>query len=132
TEPFDIDFGLIDENGNVAKDTLGNDIKQARNIIVSALVLESYQRKFASIEARLELRERRTRNLISSDRLQADAMFEHYASTFQGDKRALSELTCRRIGNRPIPFPSDASLVYEVGEELKPIFKEKIRRIRVI
>ncbi|MEL6720687.1 MAG: hypothetical protein AAFP82_18425, partial [Bacteroidota bacterium] len=69
---------------------------------------------------------------ISLKAVAADKMFEHYASTFQGDKRALSELTCRRIGNRPIPFPSDASLVYEVGEELKPIFKEKIRRIRVI
>ncbi|MEM8528252.1 MAG: hypothetical protein AAGG68_26650 [Bacteroidota bacterium] len=123
---------VLDENGNVAKDTLGNDIKQPRNIIVSALVLESYQRKLASIEARLELRDRKTRNLISSERLQADAIFEHYASTFQGDKRALSENTCRRIGNRPVPFPSDASLVYEVGEELKPLFKEKVKRMRVI
>jgi len=123
---------VLDENGNVAKDTLGNDIKRPRNVIVSALVLESYQRKLASIEARLELRDRKTRNLISSERLQADAIFEHYASTFQGDKRALSENTCRRIGNRPVPFPSDASLVYEVGEELKPVFKEKMRRIKVI
>ncbi|MEM0991864.1 MAG: hypothetical protein AAF847_09690 [Bacteroidota bacterium] len=122
---------VLDENGNVAKDTLGNDIKQPRQIIVSALVLESYQTKLASVTARLELRALETSNLISSKRLQADAVFEHYASTFQGDKRALSPTTCERIGNRPQPFPSDVSLIFEAGEQLKPIFKEKVRRMEV-
>ncbi len=121
---------VLDKNGNVAKDSLGNDITQPRFIRVGALVVEQYQTMSAFIGGRLEFYDRRSRSLIDSQPMQAEAVFENYASTFQGDKRALSDQTRRRIGNRPQPFPSGEALLFEAAEQLKPFIKREIAGAR--
>ena len=121
---------LLDANGNVQKDSLGNDIKIPRKISVRALVIETFQQKVAHINGHLEFYDLKTGNRIDTKPLAADALFEHYASTFKGDKRALSEATRRRIGNQPRPFPSDEGLLLTAVEELKPIIKNKIESTR--
>lgn len=123
---------VLDERGNVMKDTSGNDIKVPRRILVRANVLESYQYKAAKVTGRLEFYDHRRRELIDSQSITAEAQFENYASTFRGDRRALSDESCRRIGNRPMPFPSDEALMLTAAERLKPVMKERISRSRVI
>lgn len=46
---------VLDANGNVAKDTLGNDIKRDRYIKVNATVVETVQSKHALIRARMDI-----------------------------------------------------------------------------
>lgn len=121
---------VLDENGNVAKDSLGNDIKEPRMIRVSAQVVESYQMKEAFLSGRLEFYDKRTGDLIDSEPMATEAIFENYASTFRGDKRALTVDTKKRIGNRPQPFPSDESLLFEAAEQLKPFVKREIAATR--
>ena len=121
---------VLDQNGNVAKDTLGNDIKVPRKINVVAQVLEVFQSKVASVRGRLDLIDSRTNNLVDSQTLNAEAVFENYASTFRGDERALSAESRRCIGNQPLPFPSDQELILIAAEQMKPVMKEKMARSR--
>jgi len=117
---------VLDQNGNVMKDSLGNDIKVPKKIFVTANVLEVYQHKVASVSGRVEFLERQTGNILGTENITADAIFENYASTFRGDKRALSEETKRRIGNSPMPFPPDEVLLMQAAGMLKPVIKQKI------
>jgi len=121
---------VLDENGNVAKDTLGNDIKEPRMITVYAQVLEQYQSKVAALGGSLEIYDKRTGERIDSHPMSAEAVFENYASTFRGDKRALSTDSKQRIGNRPQPFPSSEALLFEAAEQLKPFMKQQVASMR--
>ncbi|MCB0610096.1 MAG: hypothetical protein H6562_09785 [Lewinellaceae bacterium] len=117
---------VLDERGNVKKDTAGNDIKVPRNVLVKARVLEVFQTKVASVGGRIEWYDLRNNQLLESQPLTADAVFENYASTFQGDKRALSDQSKKRIGNRPLPFPTNEALLLTAATQLQPVIKEKI------
>ncbi|MCB9267409.1 MAG: hypothetical protein H6558_20495 [Lewinellaceae bacterium] len=121
---------VLDDRGNVRKDTLGNDIKVPRKVLIRARVFETYQTKVASIDGRLEFYDLRTHDLIDSKPMAADAVFENYASTFRGDRRALSEDACRYLGNRPQPFPTDEALLLTAMEQLKPVIKSRIAETR--
>lgn len=117
---------VLDANGNVAKDTLGNDITRPREVIIRADVIEVLQTKIATVTAGFELYDIRNRRVVDQDNLTADARFENYASTFQGDRRALSTASRRNIGNRPVPFPSDEQLILEAADALKEVLSERI------
>lgn len=117
---------VLDERGNVAKDTLGNDIKVPRKVLIRAQVLEVFQEKSAWVSGRMELYEARTNRPIESQELTAEARFEHYASTYQGDARALSSTSRRRIGSRPIDFPTNELLILDAVTQLKPILQESL------
>jgi hypothetical protein len=123
---------ILDENGNVMKDSLGNDIKVDRYVEIQAWVLETFQQKMANVSGQLEFYDTRTNELIDRKTLVADAIFENYASTFEGDRRALSRESKRRIGNRPLPFPTNEALLYDAAQSLKPIIKEKLSRTRLL
>ncbi len=117
---------VLDERGNVAKDSLGNDIRVPRQVLIRAEVLEVFQEKTAWVGGRMELFDSRTGRLIESRDLTAEARFENYASTFQGDRRALSTASRRRIGNRPVDFPTDEQLVLDAAARLKPVLQENL------
>ncbi|HMQ50434.1 MAG TPA: hypothetical protein PKA00_23585 [Saprospiraceae bacterium] len=121
---------VLDKNGNVSKDSLGNDIKVPKKVVVKAWVLETHQTKVATLTGRLEIYDTKNRNTVRTSTLTADAVFENYAATFRGDKRALSTNTKNRLGNRPLPFPSDEALLFQAAERVKPIFKEQIADTR--
>jgi hypothetical protein len=117
---------VLDANGNVAKDTLGNDITRPRQVIVRAEVTEVLQTKTAIVTGSLVLYDNRLRRIVDEDQLTAEAIFENYASTFRGDRRALSNDSRRRIGNRPIPFPSNEALILDAAAVLKPKLQERL------
>jgi len=123
---------VLDSNGNVLKDTSGNDVKIPKKVIIRARIFESFQSKEAHIAGVLEFYDNQSKEVIRRETIAADAIFENYASTYQGDKRALSPDSKRRIGNRPLPFPTDADLLLDAADILKPVIKDKIERARVI
>ncbi len=123
---------VLDAKGNVMKDTAGNDIKVARKILIKAKVFETYQHKAAHVGARLEIFDNELRELVHTEPVNVDAVFENYAATFDGDKRALSEDSKKKIGNRPRPFPSSEGLILQAAELMKPIIKDKINRSRLL
>ena len=119
---------VLDDDGNVAKDSLGNDITRPRRLTVQAEVLEVLQQKTALVRGSMQLFDLRRQRLVDEEDLTAETQFEHYASTFRGDRRALSTDSRRRIGNQPRAFPSDESLILETVDLLKPQLTERLAR----
>lgn len=130
-EIVDGDEYVLDENGNVAKDSLGNDITRPRRITIVANVLEVYQNKQAVLSGELQLFRVGSNQLIERRSLTAEALFENYASTFQGDRRALSSQTRNRLGNEPGPFPTNEILILQAAERLKPLLLEELTQTDV-
>ncbi len=123
---------VLDKNGNVAKDSSGNDIKVPKKVLIKARVFETYQRKAAHVGGILEFYDNREREIIYTDPIAVDAIFENYAATFDGDRRALTEESKRKIGNRPVPFPTSEHLILQAADLLKPVVKDKIARSRIM
>lgn len=121
-----------DENGNVAKDTLGNDIKRPRFVWVRAFVLETYQSKEAIVRASVDVHDLKTNAKLDSKPISTTFVFENYASTFRGDSRALSRETRRRIGNSPVPFPTDEELLLDLANQMKAQVSEAVGYFRTI
>lgn len=119
---------VLDANGNVAKDTLGNDITRPRVVVVQAQVVEVLQTKNVIVQGGLEVLDNRTRRVVDRDEITAEAIFENYASTYQGDRRALSDETRRYIGNQPVNFPSDEALILDAADALKSQLEERLAR----
>ena len=119
---------VLDANGNVLRDSLGNDVTRPRRVLVRADVVEVLQTKSAVVTGSLLLYDNRERRVVDSEDLTAEAFFENYASTFNGDRRALSSDSRRRIGNRPVDFPSDEALILDAAEVLKPQLQERLAR----
>ncbi|MEL7161980.1 MAG: hypothetical protein AAFN92_14560, partial [Bacteroidota bacterium] len=117
---------VLDENGNVAKDTLGNDIKRPREIVIRADVFEVLQTKSAVVTGGYELYDLRQKRVVDQGELTAESVFENYASTFEGDRRALSSQSRRNIGNRPVEFPPNEQLILEAADNLKAVLQDRI------
>lgn len=117
---------VLDANGNVAKDSLGNDITRPRQVIIRADILEVYQAKSAIVSGALVLYDNVARRVVDEERLTAEAIFENYASTYRGDRRALSAQSRRRIGNQPLPFPSNEAMILDAAGVLKPQLTERL------
>lgn len=117
---------ILDERGNVAKDSLGNDRTQPKQVVIRADVFEVFQNKTAVVSGSFELYDIKQRRVVDQGDLTAEAVFENYASTFEGDRRALSSQSRIRIGNRPQQFPSNEQLILDAAEVLKPILAERI------
>ena len=123
---------VLDERGNVKKDTLGNDIKVPKMVNIRARVFESFQSKTLHLEGRLEFFDLHNNHLMDSRKLSVATVFENYASTFSGDRRALSNTSRNRIGNRPVPFPTDVAMIFDAAEQLRPQIRRKLSNSRII
>jgi len=118
---------LLDEKGNVVKDTAGNPIKVPILKEVSAYIIETQQTKVAMLGGSVEFYDIPRNRFVRSDPFSIQAIFEHYSATFQGNKEALKEETKRKIGNRPVPFPSDFGMIMDGAMRLQPIVIDIIR-----
>ncbi len=121
---------VLDVNGTVSKDSLGNDIRETRYTTVRADVIRTYQAKDARIEALLHITDLSTGRTIASRPLYAIAQFRHTARTFIGDERALRSSERRFV--RMESFPSDDQLLLRAINELKPKFVRELTRNRYL
>ena len=125
----DIKDGLkykLDSAGNVAKDSLGNDIKVDNIIRVKCRVLETIQFKSAQVIADVVYLELESNQILDTFTINSEFVFEHIYARFKGDKRALKNEDRNLTRNRHIPFPSNEQMVYDTGEDLKLQLKKII------
>ena len=107
----------MDENGNVAKDSLGNDIKEDKFVIVKALLMESKQFKSAVVEARADFYNSVTKQKMRSIKVGSESNFIHFSTRLlAGDKRAVSSETKRRLGVGSVPFLTNEMLLMNSGK----------------
>ena len=123
---------VLDQNENVLKDTLGNDVTIPRRVLIEARVLEVFQSKAAIVGGHLEYYDLQTNELMKTMPVSVEAVFENYASQFRGDRRALTSISRRRCDTQPIPFPTDEELLLDAAETLKPLVRSKISSSRLI
>lgn len=118
---------VLDENGNVKKDSLGNDIREPNIVTISAEVKESIQQKRAIVGGSIDYIDLDTDQLIETEKISVEAVFEHFSAETSGDKEALSEETSEKLDSRLISFPSNEAMLLDAAVILKEKAKSIIR-----
>ena len=119
---------LLDQDGNVVKDSLGNKIKVDKMRTVTCKLFQFTQFKSAQIGAKVSFTNLRDGQVINSYPLSGEFVFEHIFANFQGDKRALEDDLLLYLNAREVPFPSNEQMVYDAGEDLKLRLKNIVSR----
>jgi len=117
---------VLDSKGNVMKDSLGNDIKIPKYTTIRATVLEVHQRKSALVTGIFEIVDTRKGEAVVTAPLRSEAIFENFAATFRGDRRALTRESLNKLGNQPVAFPTDPDLILQAAHQLKPFIRKSI------
>ncbi len=121
----------LDRNGNVKKDSLGNDIKNEKYITVSARVTYTKQTKATYVEGDVVYRDLVNRRDINKYPLATEFIFENEFARYRGDKRALNKEDLQFIRLNFVPFPSNEQMVFDAGEDIKLRLKEILNNNRL-
>ncbi len=112
-----------DRSGNIIKDSLGNPIKIDRYKNVLAEVMVTTQQKSVFVGGTVVFRNLENRQTTDSFPLSSEFVFENIFASYRGDERALSGEDRRLLGNNYIPFPNNAQMVLDAGEDIKQHLK---------
>lgn len=119
---------LYDDNGNIVKDSLGNEIKVDRFKTVRCNFYQFTQHKAAMVTGNVSYIDLNTQQQLNSYPLSSEFVFEHIYANYQGDKRALDNNLIGLIDLRAVPFPTNEQMVYDAGEDLKNRLKDILAR----
>ncbi len=117
---------VLDTNGNVAKDSLGNDITQDKIVNIKARFFEVNQLKSTQVIARVVYTDLKQNQILDNFNIDSEFVFENTFGTVRGDQRALNNDDLQLLRNRQIPFPNNEQMVYDTGEDLKYKLKDII------
>ena len=119
---------LLDNNGNVVKDSLGNVIKVDRYKTIVCDVTQFTQFKSTQVKGQVKYNDLITKQLIDTFPLDSEFVFEHSYATYNGDRNALDATYNDLIRLRAVPFPSNEQMIFDTGEDLKAKLKEIITK----
>ncbi|MEX0291219.1 MAG: hypothetical protein AB3N14_19105 [Flavobacteriaceae bacterium] len=119
---------LEDENGNLVKDSLGNEIKVDRLKTVRCNFYQFTQHKAAQVVGNVQYIDLRTKQPVNSYPLSSEFIFQHIYANYDGDKRALDNNLVSLLNLAAVPFPTNEQMVYDAGEDLKARLKNIIIR----
>ena len=119
----------LDSDGNVMKDSLGNDIKIDKIVTISAKTIEFFQSKSATVLAEVRYLDSQ-KNIIDKFPLDSEFWFRNIYLEFWGDIRALTKGEIKLSKKSFIPFPSDEILIYNNSENIKRKLKSIIKSFR--
>lgn len=115
---------VLDANGNVKKDSLGNDIKIPKYKTIQCNVTRYHQTKSARITSNLEYYDNATDQLMKSEPVVSESLFENRYALPLGNIEALSPETQQELNTKPLPFPYDDAMILQAGEIMKAMTKE--------
>jgi hypothetical protein len=118
----------LDLNGNVEKDSLGNDIKIDKIITAKARLFEFNQTKSTRVIARVEFINLKSNQLLDTFPIDSEFLFENQYATVKGDRRALDKHDRILLKSHRVQFPSNEQMIYDTGEDLKYKLKNIINR----
>jgi hypothetical protein len=121
---------VLDQNGNVAKDTLGNDITEDRYVNITVDIIELLREKAAYVKGSLKVIDLNEKQLIDEFPIAAESTFRSYASRYFGDERAITSRTRNRMRSEPERFPADEELIWKAAEDIKSEMVNYIQDIR--
>ncbi len=121
---------LLDADGNVVRDSLGNRIEVDRLRTVKCNYYEFTQQKMAQVVGNVNFIDLRTRQPLNSYPITSQFQFQHIYANYDGDRRALDNELVARLGLAAVPFPTDEEMVYSAGEDLKLRLKNILQNQR--
>lgn len=119
---------LLDADGRVVKDSLGNEIKVDRFRTVSCNFYQFTQLKSAQVTGNVSYIDLQSKQQLNSYPLSSEFVFEHVYANYNGDKRALDNDLVPLLNRVAVPFPSNEQMVYDAGEDLKSRLKDIVVR----
>ncbi len=119
---------LIDQDGRVVKDSLGNEIKVDRFRTVSCNFYQFTQLKSAQVTGNVSYIDLQRKQQLNSYPISSEFVFEHVYANYNGDKRALDNDLVPLLNRVAVPFPSNEQMVYDAGEDLKSRLKDIVVR----
>jgi hypothetical protein len=117
---------VLDANGNVMKDTAGNDIKLQKFKDISCTLVSTRQFKAVEIRGEVEIHSLTPERLIQNEPFGAQNQFEHFSARSIGDEGALTEEALRMTQQEKVPFPTDVEMVMMCTETIKPAIRNAI------
>lgn len=117
----------LDRNGNVVKDSLGNDIKIDIFKTVTARVMYTTQTKSVLVGGDVLYQDLERGRDIDRHPLASEFIFENEFAKFRGDDRALTEEDLDFLEFDFIPFPTSEQMVFDAGEDIKIRLKEILK-----
>ena len=117
---------LLDNKGNVVKDSLGNPIKVDNFKTISVSIYEFTQFKSCQVTAKVDYIDFRNNQLIDAFPVTSEFIFDYIYANYNGDKRACEDSYYQYFDRRAVPFPSNEQMVYDTGEDLKAKLKSII------
>ncbi len=118
---------ILDANGNVKKDSLGNDMKRDVYKFVTARVMYTTQTKSVLVGGDVLYRNLETGRDMARHPLSSEFIFENEFAKFRGDDRALTEEDLKFLEFDFLPFPSNEQMVLDAGDDIKLRLKGILR-----
>ncbi|WP_445711516.1 hypothetical protein [Flavobacterium sp.] len=117
---------LLDTNGNVVKDSLGNAIKIDNFKTISVSIYEFTQFKSCQVTAKVDYIDFRNNQLIDTFPISSEFVFDYIYANYNGDKRACESDYYQFFERRAVPFPNNEQMIFDTGEDLKAKLKSII------
>lgn len=117
---------VLDAKGNVQKDTLGNDIKIKKYKTIRCHVKETQLDKRAMVSGTIDFYDNRNGQLVRTQSITTESIFEHRFAQVTGDLSAMSEKTFKISKIKPVPFPNDLQMIGKTADDLKRIAKDYV------
>jgi hypothetical protein len=121
---------VLDKNGNVMRDSLGNDIKQKKFKTLQCAIIETTQSKACRIDGDVEVIQINPNKVLKKDPIGAQSNFENISSRALGDIQALNARELERTKTSIVPFPTDIEMVIRCTESLKMAIRGAIQNNR--
>ena len=119
---------LVDADGRVVKDSLGNEIEVDRFRTVSCNFYQFTQLKSAQVTGNVSYIDLQRKQQLNSYPISSEFVFEHVYANYNGDKRALDNDLVPLLNRVAVPFPTNEQMVYDAGEDLKSRLKDIVVR----
>lgn len=116
----------LDSNGNVVKDSLGNDIKLDKIVNVKCSIKEITQFKSSQIIGDVVYVDLRSKQKLDTFPIDSSFIFENVFANISGDERALIKEDRLLLNRKSVPFPTNEQMIYDTGENLKVQLKNII------
>jgi hypothetical protein len=122
---------LLNDKGQVVKDSLGNAIQVDNLKTVRCEYYEFTQFKSTQVTGNVEYLNIKTNQLVDAFPIASEFVFQHIYATSRGDRRALETSLIPFLERRAVPFPGEEQMIYDTGEDLKNKLKSIINSYRI-
>lgn len=120
---------VVDRDGNLVYDSLGNKVQYLDTETINAYITEVVRSKDAFIAVQVATTDFNSGTLVASDIFDHRINFTSDACTFVGDERALSTNVRKRVRQVLLPFPTDNEMMYEAFGKVSRSITRHIRNI---